>query len=285
MAGTLYVVATPIGNLEDITVRALRILREVALIAAEDTRRTAHLLTRYGITTPTTSLHEHNEHRKSSSLIARLQHDESVALVSDAGTPTVSDPGNHLISEAIRTGIRVEAIPGPNAAMAALSVSGLGTDSFVFLGFPPTKAKDRKEWLQRLKGTASIAVFYEAPHRIVQTLDEIRVTIGDAYVVIGRELTKAHEELVRGPITRVLSGGLTARGEFTVVIDIGRITDILDLDVAVDSRTADLVTEFGRMTINGSQTRRQVISALAKKYGLSARQAYEAVEAAKRSGS
>src|SRR5215831_2233579 len=285
MAGTLYVVATPIGNLEDITVRALRILREVALIAAEDTRRTAHLLTRYGITTPTTSLHEHNEHRKSSSLIARLKQDESLALVSDAGTPTVSDPGQHLISEAIRNGIRVEAIPGPNAAMAALSVSGLGTDSFVFLGFPPTKAKDRKYWMERLKEAASLAVFYEAPHRIVQTLEEIRVTIGDAYAVIGRELTKAHEELVRGPISQVLSRGLTAKGEFTVILDIGRMTDIASINGTEETRKDDMVTEFGHMTVSISQTRRQVISALAKKYGLTARQAYEAVEAAKRSGS
>jgi 16S rRNA (cytidine1402-2'-O)-methyltransferase len=285
MAGTLYVVATPIGNLEDITVRALRILREVALIAAEDTRRTAHLLTRYGITTPTTSLHEHNEHRKSASLIARLQQDESVALVSDAGTPTVSDPGHHLISEAIRTGVRVEAIPGPNAAMAVLSVSGLATDSFVFLGFPPTKAKDRKRWMEHLKETQSIAVFYEAPHRIVRTLEEIRVTIGDAYAVVGRELTKAHEELVRGPISRILSGGLTAKGEFTVIVDIGQITDTMASDVADETMKDELVAEFGRMTIDVSQTRRQAISALAKKYGLTARQAYEAVEAAKRSGS
>ncbi|HEX7796288.1 MAG TPA: 16S rRNA (cytidine(1402)-2'-O)-methyltransferase [Vicinamibacterales bacterium] len=285
MAGTLYVVATPIGNLEDITVRALRILREVALIAAEDTRRTAHLLTRYGITTPTTSLHEHNEHRKSASLIARLQQDENVALVSDAGTPTVSDPGQHLISDAIRSGIRVEAIPGPNAVMAALSVSGLGADSFVFLGFPPTKAKDRKLWMERLKETRSVAVFYEAPHRIVQTLEEIRVTIGDAYAVIGRELTKAHEELVRGPISRVLAGGLNAKGEFTVIVDIGQITDIESATGAEETRMADLVSEFGRMTADVSQTRRQAISALAKKYGLTARQAYEAVEAAKKSGS
>ena len=284
MAGTLYVVATPIGNLEDITVRALRILREVALIAAEDTRRTAHLLTRYGITTPTTSLHEHNEHRKSSSLIARLQHDESLALVSDAGTPTVSDPGQHLISEAIRSGIRVEAIPGPNAAIAVLSVSGLSTDRFVFLGFPPTRAKDRNLWMERLQEAESVAIFYEAPHRILQTLEDIKATIGDAFVVIGRELTKAHEELVRGPISRVLSSGLNAKGEFTVVVDVGQITDTAASDGAQDAKMADLVTEFGQLTIDVSQTRRQVISALAKKYGLTARQAYEAVEAAKKSG-
>jgi 16S rRNA (cytidine1402-2'-O)-methyltransferase len=285
MAGTLYVVATPIGNLEDITVRALRILREVALIAAEDTRRTAHLLTRYGITTPTTSLHEHNEHRKSASLILRLQHDESVALVSDAGTPTVSDPGQHLISEAIRNGIRVEAIPGPNAAMAALSVSGLGTESFVFLGFPPTKAKDRRLWIEHLKTAESIAVFYEAPHRIVQTLEEILTTIGDAYAVIGRELTKAHEELVRGPISRILSAGLTTKGEFTVILNIGQMTDNDRALGSTETRKGELVTEFGRMTADMSRTRRQVISALAKKYGLTAREAYEAVEATKKSGS
>src|SRR5262245_59494714 len=285
MAGTLYVVATPIGNLEDITVRALRILREVALIAAEDTRRTAHLLTRYGITTPTTSLHEHNEHRKSSSLIARLQNDENIALVSDAGTPTVSDPGGHLISEAISSGIRVEAIPGPSAAVAALSVSGLLTEKFVFLGFPPTRSKDRKSWMDYLKSSGSVAVFYEAPHRIIHTLEEIRASIGDAYVVVVRELTKAHEELVRGPISRVLSGGLNPRGEFTVVIDIGRITDNDESDASESDKRANLVDEFGRMTIDHSLTRRQIISTLARKYGMTAREAYEAVEASKRSGS
>lgn len=285
MAGTLYVVATPIGNLEDITVRALRILREVALIAAEDTRRTAHLLTRYGITTPTTSLHEHNEHRKSSALILRLQGNESIALVSDAGTPTVSDPGSYLISEAILSGIKVEAIPGPNAALAALAVSGLMTDRFVFLGFPPTKSKDRKNWMESLRRAGSVAIFYEAPHRIVETLEEIRATIGDAQVVVGRELTKAHEELVRGPISEVLSKGFNAKGEFTVVIDIGHITEIGVLVADEGQRTANMVAEFGQTTAVGSQTRRQRISVLARKYGLTARQAYEAVEAAKRSGS
>src|SRR5262245_18346312 len=171
MAGTLYVVATPIGNLEDITVRALRILREVALIAAEDTRRTAHLLIRYGITTPTTSRHEHNEHRKSPALVARVQSGDSIALVSDAGTPTVSDPGAYLIAQAIASHIRVEAIPGPNAALSALSVSGMLADSFMFLGLPPTKAKDRNGWIERLRTARTLVVFNEAPHRILQTLE------------------------------------------------------------------------------------------------------------------
>src|SRR6476660_4091027 len=216
MAGTLYVVATPIGNLEDITVRALRILREVALIAAEDTRRTAHLLTRYGITTPTTSLHEHNEQRKSSALIARLEHGESIALVSDAGTPTISDPGARFISEAIGRAVKVEAIPGPNAAIAALSVSGLLADGFQFLGFPPTRSKDRIMWFDRLSMADGVAIFYEAPHRIIGTLEEIHSRIGDCPVAVIRELTKAHEELVRGPISEVLASGLTVKGEFTV---------------------------------------------------------------------
>jgi 16S rRNA (cytidine1402-2'-O)-methyltransferase len=285
MAGTLYVVATPIGNLEDITVRALRILREVSLIAAEDTRRTAHLLTRYGITTPTTSLHEHNEHTKGKALIQRLQNEESIALVSDAGTPTVSDPGAHLISEAIAEGIKVEAIPGPNAALAALSVSGLVADGFSFLGFPPTKSKDRKDWMERLRNVKTTAVFYEAPHRILRTLEEIQDNIGDIHVLVGRELTKAHEELVRGPISEVLARRFTAKGEFTVVADVGHITERVDSASEQTDKRASLVLEFGLMTINASRTRRQVISALAKKYGLTAREAYQAVEDAKKSGS
>src|SRR3954468_18343076 len=146
MPGTLFVVATPIGNLEDITVRALRILREVSLIAAEDTRRTAHLLARHAITTPTTSLHEHNEAGKSGALVARLQRGDSIALVSDAGTPTVSDPGGILIRAAIDAGIRVEPIPGASAILTALASSGLPTAEFTFLGFPPTGAKNRKLW-------------------------------------------------------------------------------------------------------------------------------------------
>src|SRR5258707_10241117 len=140
MPGTLFVVATPIGNLEDITVRALRVLREASLIAAEDTRRTAHLLARHAIATPTTSLHEHNEVRKTPSLIARLRSGDAIALVSDAGTPTISDPGGRLIRAAIDAGFRVEPIPGPSAVLAALAASGLPTDTFLFLGFPPTRA-------------------------------------------------------------------------------------------------------------------------------------------------
>jgi 16S rRNA (cytidine1402-2'-O)-methyltransferase len=284
MAGTLYVVATPIGNLEDITVRALRILKEVALIAAEDTRRTAHLLTRYGITTPTTSLHEHNEHAKSSSLIARLKAGDNIAVVSDAGTPTVSDPGRHLIAEAIAAGVRVEAIPGPSAVVTALSVSGLADDEYLFLGFPPTRSKDRKEWMERLRKSATTVVFYEAPHRIVRTLEEIRDSAGDVHVLVGRELTKAHEELVRGPISEVLGRGLKIKGEFTVVAKIGHTTEH-GVSNTSESPPANVIGhEFGLMTASGATSRRQAINALARKYGLSAREAYQAVEASKKSG-
>jgi 16S rRNA (cytidine1402-2'-O)-methyltransferase len=151
MPGTLYVVATPIGNLEDVTARALRVLKEVAVIAAEDTRRTAHLLARYAITTSMTSLHEHNEARKTPAIVARLTSGEDVALVSDAGTPLISDPGRHLIQAAVAEGIRIEPIPGPSAIVTALSAAGTSTGTFTFLGFPPTRSKDRILWLESLR--------------------------------------------------------------------------------------------------------------------------------------
>src|SRR5215472_16186509 len=205
MSGTLFIVATPIGNLEDITARALRVLGEVAVIAVEDTRRTAHLLARYAITTPTTSLHEHNETRKTPALIGRLQAGDSVALVSDAGTPLVSDPGQHLIRTAIDSGIRIESIPGPSAVVTALAASGFDTQPFSFLGFPPTRSTDRKRWLERLSGADATVVFFESPHRIRQTLEDIRTRVGDIQIVLARELTKVHEYLVRGPISTVLT--------------------------------------------------------------------------------
>src|SRR5689334_6689636 len=167
MAGILYVVATPIGNLEDVTLRALRILREVSLIAAEDTRRTARLLQHYSISTRTTSLHAHNEHEKARALIDRLLAGESVALVSDAGTPLVSDPGHGLVQQARAAGIRVDAIPGPSAVMAALSASGWGADGFLFAGFPPNRSSDRHGWFERLAALGQTSVLFEAPHRLL----------------------------------------------------------------------------------------------------------------------
>src|SRR5262252_10027648 len=275
MPGTLFVVATPIGNLEDITARSLRILREVALIAAEDTRRTSHLLSRYSINTPTTSLHQHNEHRKTATLIDRLKRGEDVALVSDAGTPVVSDPGQHLIRSAIDAGIRVEPIPGPSAVMAALTASGFPADSFTFLGFPPVRSKDRSDWFRRLSTIQGTVVFFEAPHRIRRTLEELLSAVGDRAAVVCREMTKIHETLVRGPISTVVNSVEGARGELTVVVDFGDTPEITDLRPATEQ---DLAIELGEITESERLTRREAINVLARRHGRSPNEIYKAVE-------
>jgi 16S rRNA (cytidine1402-2'-O)-methyltransferase len=218
MTGILYLVATPIGNLEDVTLRALRILKEVAVIAAEDTRRTAHLLARYNITTPTLSLHAHNERQRTGRLIARLEAGESIAVVSDAGTPGVSDPGLELVRAAIDADITVQAIPGPSAVLAALVSSGIPFDSFTFAGFPPSRSKARDKWLLRLHDEPRPVVIFEAPHRFGATLAAMRQLLGDRQIIVGRELTKAHEKLVRGQISEVIEHLPEPRGELTIVI-------------------------------------------------------------------
>ena len=281
MPGTLFVVATPIGNLEDITVRALRVLREVTVIAAEDTRRTSHLLARHGITTPTTSLHEHNEAGKSASLIARLQRGDGIALVSDAGTPTVSDPGGLLIRAAIDAGLKVEPVPGPSAVLAALAASGLPTEAFTFLSFPPTRSKDRKKWFGRVKAIRGTIVFFEAPHRIRDTLHEFEREFGDCEVAVGREMTKVHEELVRGPITLVLGRLKEERGEFTVVVNIGQITEIINTAGEISGLIVD---SFCEMTKIIGMTRRKAINVVARKHGLTPNRVYEILEDHKKSG-
>jgi len=278
MAGTLFVVATPIGNLEDITVRALRVLREAAVIAAEDTRRTAQLLARHGIDTPTTSLHEHNEARKAAALVERLQRGEHVAVVSDAGTPTVSDPGGRLIRAAIDGGIRVEPIPGPSAVLAALAVAGFDTTSFSFFGFPPTRGTDRRTWFERVSAIRGTVVFFEAPHRIAFTLDELRRTVGDCDIVVGRELTKAHETLVRGPISAVLKSLGQTKGELTIVANIG------DIPENSAARPSAVIAEFGELTKIDGLSRRHAISRLARRHGLAPNEVYAMIEEAKKSG-
>jgi 16S rRNA (cytidine1402-2'-O)-methyltransferase len=276
MPGTLFVVATPIGNLEDITARALRILREVALIAAEDTRRTSHLLSRYSIDTPTTSLHQHNERQKTATLVDRLKRGESIALVSDAGTPVVSDPGQYLIRTAIDAGVRVEAIPGPSAVMAALAASGLDSDTFSFLGFPPIRVKDRAEWFDRLRRIQGTVVFFEAPHRIKSTLEELLARIGDRPAVMCRELTKIHETLVRGPISSLLRSVGDVRGELTVVVELGLIAEN---DQALGPASErELAIQFGEITESGGVTRRKAIGILARRHGRSPNDVYKAIE-------
>jgi len=279
MSGTLFVVATPIGNLEDITARALRILGEVSVIAAEDTRRTHHLLSRYAIATPTTSLHEHNEGRKLTALVERLARGEHVALVSDAGTPTISDPGQRLIRAAIDAGLRVEPIPGPSALVSAIAASGIAGQSFTFLGFPPNRSKDRKNWMAELKAAGRPVVFFEAPHRIRRTLVEIRDSIGDRPVCVARELTKIHEEFLRGTISAVLERLLAPLGEFTVVVDVGHETEQEQADPI---SAVDLAIEFGRMVDSGGVSRRIAIGRLAVRHGLSKNTVYSAIEQAKK---
>jgi 16S rRNA (cytidine1402-2'-O)-methyltransferase len=281
MPGTLFVVATPIGNLEDVSARALRVLREVAVIAAEDTRRTAHLLARYGITTPTTSLHQHNEGGKATSLVDRLRRGDSVALVSDAGTPAVADPGDVLVRTAIEAGIRVEPIPGPSAVLAALTASGLPVETFTFLGFPPTKANDRNDWFEEVRTARRTVVFFEAPHRITETLERLQRELGDRPVAVGRELTKVHEELVRGPISEVRARLGEPRGEFTVVLDVGRLPDKGPSPAMSDT---EILSEFNRLTASSRVNRRRAVSMLGRKYGRPTNEVYAAIERGKKSG-
>jgi len=214
--GTLFLVATPIGNMEDLTFRALRVLREADLIAAEDTRHTSKLLNHYDVRTPTTSLHDHNESARIPGLLARLAAGERVALVSDAGTPSVSDPGFRLVRAAIDAGIRVEAVPGPSAVLAALACSGLPTDAFVFVGFPPPKARAREAWYEALREESRTIVFFEAPHRLADMLAALTEAMGPhRRAAVCRELTKTYEEVRRGhlrgrPAGRPHLGGLEA---------------------------------------------------------------------------
>lgn len=280
MSGTLFVVATPIGNLEDITLRALRVLREVAVIAAEDTRRTSQLLARHGISTPSTSLHEHNEAGKSATLVARLVAGESIALVSDAGTPTISDPGGILIKAAIDAGVRVEPIPGASAVVAALSAAGAPSTSFSFLGFPPRTSKDRARWFDSMRSFGQTVVFFESPHRIRETLLELERQLGNCHVVVWRELTKIHEHAVRGPISTVARAEFPAQGEFTVVVNIGEMTNY-NIPLVVDA--SQLAAEFGVLTKFNGNTRRRALGILAKRHGLAPNRVYEMIEANKKS--
>ena len=219
-SGVLYLVATPIGNLEDVTLRALRILREVALVAAEDTRRTRTLLSHHKIPARVVSLHEHNEQARAPELIARLLAGESVALVSDAGTPGLSDPGIQVVRQAVAAGILVVPLPGPSAFVTALVASGLPTAPVTFFGFLPAAPSERRRTLDAHRAVPHTLVIYEAPHRVLKTLAAIREAWGDRRIAVARELTKMHEEVFRGTIDEAIQR-FTARrpqGEFTLVI-------------------------------------------------------------------
>jgi 16S rRNA (cytidine1402-2'-O)-methyltransferase len=271
MAGTLFVVATPIGHLDDITLRALQVLREVAVVAAEDTRRTGNLLRHFGISTRLMSLHAHNERARASTLLSLLSRGQSVALVSDAGTPGISDPGSELVAMARAHGFGVEAVPGPSAVAAAVSIAGLKEGSFAFLGFPPTRSKDRKLWLakcERLVGEVAL-VFFEAPHRIRQTLGNL-LFLGEHQIFIFRELTKLHEETLTGSVAQLLARLEQPLGEFTVVVP--AVDRIEPARATVDKD--QIIREFGQMTADRAASRREVARAVGRKFGLSTREIY-----------
>lgn len=219
--GKLYIVSTPIGNLEDITLRALRILKEVGIVAAEDTRHTRHLFNHYQITTTLTSYHDFNKEEKAELLIARMKDGIDVALVSDAGTPGISDPGYLLIKRSIEEGIDIVSIPGPSSPIAALSVSGLPTDAFIFEGFLPRKKGQRAKKLEALKDDPRTIILFESPHRILRTLEELESTMGDRRVAVVREITKIYEEAIRGTASEVKKKMINkrVRGEITLVIE------------------------------------------------------------------
>jgi 16S rRNA (cytidine1402-2'-O)-methyltransferase len=267
MSGRLYVVGTPIGNLEDITYRAVRVLREAGRIACEDTRQTRKLLEHYGIQTPTISYHEHNEAERAAELVELLQGGETIALVSDAGVPLISDPGYRLVYAAIEAGIPVEPIPGPSAALAALSASGLPTDAFHFGGFLPAKPGQRMHALEHLAEEQATLIFFEAPHRILETLEAVEQVLGPRPVVVARELTKLHEEFLRGTPAEVrnrLLANDAIKGEITLLI--GKASeppsDNTPLDEAVDA-----------LVRNGT-ARMDAIKQVARKRGLSKREVY-----------
>jgi 16S rRNA (cytidine1402-2'-O)-methyltransferase len=220
MPGALYIVATPIGNLEDITLRALRILKEVNVIAAEDTRRTQKLLSHYDIRRPLMSYHEHNERIKAPPLVERLLRGDSVALVSDAGTPALSDPGYRLVTAAVAAGIQVVPVPGPSALTAALSAAAIPTNRFAFEGFLSAKKKERREQLQALRNERRTLICYEAPHRLVDLLRDILEIFGDRDITVAREISKVHEQFLRGRASEILQqfAGGDVKGELTLVI-------------------------------------------------------------------
>jgi 16S rRNA (cytidine1402-2'-O)-methyltransferase len=270
-SGTLYVVATPLGNLEDVTLRALRVLREAKLVACEDTRRTAGLLKAHGISTPTTSYFEHNERWKGAQVLDVIRKGGDVALVSDAGTPGISDPGYRLVRDARAEGLAVVPVPGPNAAVAALSVSGLPTDRFLFVGFLPSRAGARRAALAELAARRETLVFYESPVRVVASLEDMRQALGDRPAFLCREATKLHEEYRRGTLAELqahLAPRKEVRGEIVVVV-----AGAAEVPPAA-TVTAEAL--FARLSAEG-RTRRDAVKEIARTLGLPAREVYRRV--------
>jgi 16S rRNA (cytidine1402-2'-O)-methyltransferase len=277
-AGTLFVVATPVGHLEDLTLRALRVLREASLVACEDTRRTGVLLRAHGISTPTTSYFEHNERWKGERILDALRSGHDVALVSDAGTPGISDPGYRLVRDARAGGLPVVPVPGPSAAIAALSVSGLPTDRFLFVGFLPPRPGARRRALEELAPGRPTLVFYESPVRVVDALADMVAVLGDRDAFLCREATKVHEEYVRAPLSTLrasLGGRDAVKGEIVLVV-----AGAADAVPAVDQ---DPIALYRSLAAEG-RTRREAVKEAARRLGLPAREVYRRVQEAEASG-
>src|SRR5689334_21863345 len=276
--GTLYLVATPIGNLADITHRALQVLKDVDLIACEDTRHTNKLLNHYGITTKTISYHEHNEQQRAAHLIERLKQGTNIAVVSDAGTPSISDPGFRLVRAAIENDIVVVPVPGPSALITALIAAGLPTDEFFFAGFLPSRTSARRARLTELQAVPGTLIFYEAPHRLAETLADAHEILGEREAVVARELTKLHEEIRRGRLSELsehYSSAEQPRGEIVLLID----RTVLDeaTDKPVDASISSLVNQFEAEGLD----HRAALKKAARELGLSRAVAYRRLVAEK----
>ncbi len=269
MPGTLYLVATPIGNLADITHRALQVLKDVELIACEDTRHTHKLLNHYGINTKTISYHEHNEQQRAAELIDRLKQGSDVAVVSDAGTPSISDPGFRLVRAAIENEIAVVPVPGPSALIAALIAAGLPTDEFFFAGFLPARASARRARFNELRSVPGTLIFYEAPHRLAETLKDAYEILGEREAVVARELTKLHEEIRRGRLSQLTADyaeKTDIRGEIVVLIDRNVLGD-------ASTRAVSIVSLVDRFEQEGLD-HRAALKKAARELGLSRAEAY-----------
>jgi 16S rRNA (cytidine1402-2'-O)-methyltransferase len=262
------VVATPIGNLEDITLRALRILREVDQIACEDTRQTRKLLDRHGISNRLVSYHEHNEPARAEELLRELEAGRNIALVSDAGTPLIADPGYRLVAQARERGVTVSPIPGASAMVSALSASGLPTDSFLFGGFLPAKKTQRRKTLEQMRAYPATLVFYEAPHRILESLEDIAEVLGPRRVTLGRELTKIHEEFLAGEPSELLAA-LSLRPALK-----GEITLMIGKADAPEADSAPIETAFDKL-LEAGVPRMEAMKTIARDRGLSKREVYE----------
>jgi len=267
--GTLYIVATPIGNMEDITLRAIRVLKEADLIAAEDTRHTRNLLNKYGIETPLTSYHDHNKEEKAPVLLARMLEGKNIALVSDAGTPGISDPGYFLINLAVDQKIPVIPIPGATAAITALSISGLPTDRFVFEGFLPVKQTARIKKLNELASEERTLIFYEAPHKIIKTIEDMISVFGDRNAVVTRELTKIHEEVMRAKLSDILKHlkQKTVKGELTIIVH-GASKEPLKKNI-------DTTEYLKNLMLHRGLTKKEAIAAAAEELGLPKKEVYK----------